>query len=183
MKNVEMILNMTVKEFQTDYSYDIAAVKSLDPNSLMGLSFKPEELGCALFQCNKCPKKEVLGTTCADELLKWLIEDVTINFSNYQTKALRTAKGLLKEELILNGVLGLAGESGECVDIMKKHMFQGHDLDTDKLKDELGDVLWYLAITAKGLGLDLSEIANHNIEKLMRRYPDGFESQKSINRE
>ncbi len=106
-----------------------------------------------------------------------------MDFNKFQELALRTANRLDNDGLVLNGVLGLAGESGECVDIMKKHMFQGHDLDTDKLKDELGDVLWYLAITAKGLGLDLSEVASHNVEKLKRRYPDGFQADRSINRD
>lgn len=76
----------------------------------------------------------------------------------------------------------MCGEAGECIDILKKHEFQGHELNEEKLIDELGDVLWYIAQTAVGLNVDLEEIAQHNVEKLKRRYPEGFSADKSINR-
>ena len=101
----------------------------------------------------------------------------------YQEKALRTANKLTRSELILNGVMGLNGEAGECIDIVKKHLFQGHGLDERKLKDELSDVLWYVAITCEGLGITMDEVMQYNVEKLLRRYPNGFEAEKSINRE
>ena len=75
----------------------------------------------------------------------------------YQEKALRTANKLTRSELILNGVMGLNGEAGECIDLVKKHLFQGHNLDERKLKDELSDVLWYVAITCEGLGITMDE--------------------------
>jgi NTP pyrophosphatase (non-canonical NTP hydrolase) len=78
--------------------------------------------------------------------------------------------------------LGLAGEAGEFADMMKKHVGHGHPLNRDKAKKELGDVLWYLATLADGLGLRLSDVADSNIEKLRARYPDGFSSERSINR-
>jgi NTP pyrophosphatase (non-canonical NTP hydrolase) len=78
---------------------------------------------------------------------------------------------------------GLAGESGEVVDEIKKVIFHGHFADRDRFKKELGDVLWYLTDIATTLGLTLSEIAEHNIEKLEKRYPNGFSSEDSINRE
>ena len=106
-----------------------------------------------------------------------------MDFNEYQNKALRTAGVKEKDGLVLNGVMGLAGESGECIDIMKKHLFQGHELAAAKLLDELGDVLWYIAITAAGLDLTLDEVATYNIEKLNKRYPQGFEAQRSIDRE
>ena len=106
-----------------------------------------------------------------------------IDFNNYQEFAYSLASDKCKEQPILNGVLGLAGESGECADIVKKHLFQGHDLNKEKLLDELGDVLWYIAITAKGLGYSLEDVAQHNIEKLSARYPQGhFRVEDSINR-
>lgn len=106
-----------------------------------------------------------------------------MNFKEYQELALRTANSLNEEDLILNGVLGLSGETGEVADIVKKHLFQGHKLDKSKILDELGDVLWYIAITSKGIGVELEEIAIHNIDKLKKRYPDGFEAERSVNRE
>ncbi len=78
--------------------------------------------------------------------------------------------------------LGLAGESGEVCDLIKKHIGHGHDLDLGKVREELGDVLWYLAGLAEVLGLNLSDIAQTNIAKLARRYPDGFSHEASRNR-
>lgn len=108
---------------------------------------------------------------------------MTIN--DYQRAALRTVnKGKLSDtELLTNGVLGLSGESGECADIVKKHLFQGHELDTDKLANELGDVAWYLAVTAEAIGLDSETVLQMNVEKLYKRYPDGFSAERSIHRE
>lgn len=103
--------------------------------------------------------------------------------NEYQRLALRTAGGDDAEYLLENGVMGLNGEAGECIDIVKKHLFQGHPLDTDKLVDELGDVLWYVAITADGIGVPLEDIMQHNIDKLRKRYPDGFDVERSIHRE
>jgi NTP pyrophosphatase (non-canonical NTP hydrolase) len=80
------------------------------------------------------------------------------------------------------GAMGLAGESGEYVDIVKKMLFHDHGLDTVKMALELGDILWYLAYSAHALNLTLSQIADLNIEKLKRRYPDGFSAERSINR-
>ncbi len=93
--------------------------------------------------------------------------------NEYQDAAYEFASEQGRSNVVLNGVLGLSGESGECADIVKKHLFQGHEMNKDKLKDELGDVLWYVALTAKGLGLTLEDIAQYNIEKLSKRYPTG----------
>lgn len=101
----------------------------------------------------------------------------------YQELALRTARtDLDSTQLLLNGALGLAGESGEVVDDIKKHLFQGHWLDSEAIARELGDVAWYLAIAAHAIGYDLDTILQMNIDKLKARYPDGFDAEKSINR-
>lgn len=103
--------------------------------------------------------------------------------SEYQAAAMRTAGTKNPMELLVNGVMGLAGESGECVDMVKKHLFQGHDLDREHLMLELGDVCWYLAITAQALDYDLGEVFEANIAKLRARYPIGFDAERSRNRE
>ena len=84
---------------------------------------------------------------------------------------------------ILQGLMGLNGEAGECIDVLKKVLFQGHDLNRERLASELGDVAWYLAISADALGYDLETIFRKNIEKLDKRYPKGFDPEKSVNRE
>ena len=106
-----------------------------------------------------------------------------MNANDYQVKAMRTANEIDSDKLLLNGVLGLTGETGEVADILKKHLFQGHDLDKKHMAEELGDVCWYLAITSRALGYDLNEIMELNISKLELRYPNGFDANKSINRE
>lgn len=104
--------------------------------------------------------------------------------NEYQDAAYEFASEQGRNNAVLNGVLGLSGESGECADIVKKHLFQGHEMNKDKLKDELGDVLWYVALTAKGLGLTLEDIAQYNIEKLSKRYPTGhFRAEDSRHRQ
>lgn len=83
---------------------------------------------------------------------------------------------------VLEGVSGLCGESGECNDLVKKSLFQGHILDTEELARELGDVAWYLAITANAIGYSLETIFWMNIDKLKLRYPEGFDPEMSIHR-
>ncbi|MFI5261387.1 MAG: nucleoside triphosphate pyrophosphohydrolase family protein [Candidatus Limnocylindrales bacterium] len=79
--------------------------------------------------------------------------------------------------------LGLAGEAGEFADQVKKYVAQGHALDRDRLVDEAGDILWYVAKAARALGISLDEIAARNVAKLAARYPDGFAAQRSIGRD
>lgn len=108
-----------------------------------------------------------------------------MTLNEYQKTAMRTASGVTaacEDNLLLNGVMGLNGEAGECIDMVKKMLFQGHELDNEHMAKELGDCLWYLAVAAEGIGYDLDSVAQMNIDKLMKRYPDGFDSEKSKNR-
>ena len=116
-------------------------------------------------------------------LLSNVIDDIPLTGPEFQALAMRTASGLDADGLILNGVMGLNGEAGECIDIVKKHLFQGHRLDEAKLIDELSDVLWYAAIICEGLGVTLDDVMRHNVEKLQKRYPNGFSAERSIHRE
>lgn len=115
------------------------------------------------------------------ELVTRAAEPLSAN--EYQKKAMLTLNpALSKQDVLLNGVMGLCGESGECIDLVKKHLHQGHELDWEKLCKELGDVAWYLAETAYALDLSLEEVLRGNLQKLKKRYPQGFDSEKSINR-
>ncbi|MBQ3761070.1 MAG: nucleoside triphosphate pyrophosphohydrolase family protein [Clostridia bacterium] len=106
---------------------------------------------------------------------------MTIN--EYQMLAMTTAnKELSSTQMLENGVMGLCGEAGEAIDLVKKHLFHGHELKRDELIKELGDVAWYLAESCAALGVELEEVLTLNIEKLKKRYPEGFDKQRSINR-
>ena len=101
--------------------------------------------------------------------------------NEYQALAMRTLNPeLTEQEILLNAVMGLCGESGEVIDHVKKHLCHGHALNKEALVKELGDVAWYLAEAATALGVSLEDILKGNIEKLKRRYPEGFSTEASI---
>jgi NTP pyrophosphatase (non-canonical NTP hydrolase) len=109
-------------------------------------------------------------------------ERLTLNA--YQTLANRSAgAGGDGEKRLIVSALGLAGEAGEFANLVKKMTAHGHPFDPEALMNELGDVLWYLAEAATATGLSLEEIASQNVDKLLKRYPDGFSQEKSRNRQ
>ncbi len=106
---------------------------------------------------------------------------MTIN--EYQKLAMTTLNPKLsRKDVLINGVMGLCGESGEAIDIVKKWLAQGHALDREKLAKELGDIAWYLAETAWALDIPLEDILQGNIDKLKKRYPEGFDTERSLQR-
>ena len=106
-----------------------------------------------------------------------------MTLNEYQQLALTTLNPALnKKDVLINGVMGLCGESGEAIDIVKRHLAQGHELDREHLIKELGDVVWYLAETAFALDVSLEEVCQRNIDKLKARYPEGFSAERSIHR-
>lgn len=103
-----------------------------------------------------------------------------MQINEYQALAMRTAN---PECLNLSNVgLGIAGEAGEVADAIKKHLHHGHDLDRDGLIKELGDVAWYIALGCTALEIDMETVLQRNIDKLKARYPEGFDSERSIHR-
>jgi len=101
----------------------------------------------------------------------------------YQALAKRSAgAGGEGDRRLMVAALGLAGEAGEFANLVKKMTAHGHPLDPEALKDELGDVLWYLAEAATAAGLSLDDIGQENVDKLLKRYPEGFSQEKSIHR-
>lgn len=98
-----------------------------------------------------------------------------MNFNEYQDGCFRTAnRGLSEKDCQLNWATGLAGETGEYCELIKKHYFHGKPLDRESIKKELGDILWYLTSAATTNGFSLEEIAQTNLDKLKARYPDKF---------
>jgi NTP pyrophosphatase (non-canonical NTP hydrolase) len=102
-----------------------------------------------------------------------------MNFLEYQEAVFRTMNTKISwREGMCNFLMGLAGEVGEVTEPVKKHLFHGKPLDLDKIKTELGDVLWYLTATADLMGFSLEDIAQKNADKLMARYPNGFNAKR-----
>ena len=108
-----------------------------------------------------------------------------MTLNEYQQLALRTANPGIRKGLPiqLNWALGVCGEAGEAAEIVKKHFYHGHPIDYDKLEEEIGDILWNLTALANSFNFTLEQIASHNVEKLKGRYPEGFNEERSRNRD
>ena len=106
-----------------------------------------------------------------------------MDLNEYQQLAARTlGRDRTPEQQLANAALGLAGEAGEVADTIKKHLYHKHPLDRDAMVKELGDVMWYVAAMATVLDVELDEIGGRNIDKLRKRYPEGFSFERSLNR-
>jgi NTP pyrophosphatase (non-canonical NTP hydrolase) len=106
-----------------------------------------------------------------------------MQFDEYQDLAGRTSPPDRPAlEKLTNGALGLGGEAGEVVEIVKKHRYHGHALDADAVAKELGDVLWYVAEICTATGLSMGDVARKNVDKLRDRYPEGFSENRSRER-
>lgn len=103
-----------------------------------------------------------------------------MTLNEYQELANRTRN---QSELeVLNYTLGLAGETGEFVEAIKKMLFHGHHTPPEKIKEELGDILWYVATLTSIFDFELSDVGDFNIKKLAKRYPEKFSTEHSENR-
>ena len=102
-----------------------------------------------------------------------------MNLNDYQQLALRTAAPASDNMNLVHAALGLAGEAGEFADASKRAIIYGRPLDEANLKEEIGDLLWYCALAAHASGSTLAELAEQNIAKLKRRYPEKFTTQLS----
>ena len=103
-----------------------------------------------------------------------------MEFVEYQEEASKTIpENMTNDEIIDNAVYGIIGEVGELIDIIKKYKFQGHALNKEHAKLELGDILWYVNEMAVGLGVDLEDVAWTNVKKIRARYGEKFDTLKS----
>lgn len=102
-------------------------------------------------------------------------EHSTMTINEYQALALRTESRITTDPVpyirVLEGLMGLNGEAGEAIDLMKKVQFQGHEFDREHMAKELG-----------AIGYDLESILQMNVDKLRTRYPDGFSTEQSLHR-
>ena len=106
-----------------------------------------------------------------------------MNLDDYQQAAARTMNPALdRERRLVDAAAGLAEEAGEVIGHVRKAVYVGHPLDREHMVKELGDALWCIAALATTLDVPLDEIASANLEKLRRRFPDGFSSEASLRR-
>ena len=105
-----------------------------------------------------------------------------MNANNYQKLASRTIPPLLLEdEEAMHALHGMVGEIGEIHSIFQKK-YQGHNLDTDHIRKELGDLMWFIAEFCTAMKWNMCEVMQENIDKLIARYPDGFNTNQSLHR-
>lgn len=97
-----------------------------------------------------------------------------MNFNEYQAAAIRTAKPGDVSFNLMHAAMGLAGEAGEFVDAIKKHLVYGKPLDLANAKEEIGDLMWFVALACQTLQVSMEDIAKQNIAKLATRYPDAY---------
>ena len=114
-------------------------------------------------------------------------ENVNVPVKNdldvFQEEALRSMRNDLPYEAICSNMcMGLAGETGETVDIFKKHIYQGKDLDICDVIEEIGDILWYIANLCNVNKITMKECMESNVEKLRKRYPNGFSIKDALER-
>jgi NTP pyrophosphatase (non-canonical NTP hydrolase) len=107
-----------------------------------------------------------------------------VTLDEYELAAARTMNAaLIERERLLDAAAGLAEEAGEVLGHVRKHLYQDHPLDRQRLTKELGDALWCLTIAARSAGIALEDVARANVEKLRQRYPDGYSNERSQRRE
>lgn len=106
-----------------------------------------------------------------------------MTLDEYQQSAARTANtSLAGDARLVDAAAGLAEEAGEILGIVRKHVYMRHDLDRERILAELGDALWCLSAVAGAVGVTLGEVAESNLAKLRRRYPDGYSDEASRSR-
>ena len=106
-----------------------------------------------------------------------------MDFREYQALARRTQnKELMPVERRLHALHGMSAEVGEIHSIFQK-FYQGHPIKYDELKAELGDLMWFIAELCDVISADMDEVAQGNIDKLTKRFPEGFDAERSVHRD
>lgn len=115
-----------------------------------------------------------------------------IDSSNYVKNATNTEAPITGDMVVrfsksenirlLHAGIGMATESGEFLDMLKKHLYYGKPLDKVNLAEEVGDLMWYCALAMDALGIDFNQVLETNIKKLAARYPEKFTEFDAENR-
>lgn len=189
--DIREIIPVQAKTKNQTNTYRDAIVAMIDRQRAKGLEKYGQTLedNTTLTNCQRIEhaQEELVDALQYLEHLKQTQAD-RLTANDFQRAAMRTVSEENRDKFdghgpLLDAALGLGGEAGECLDIVKKALFQGHELDREHLIEELGDVAWYLAFFCDVLHLTLEEVLQANIDKLKARYPDGFDKARSINRE
>lgn len=116
-----------------------------------------------------------------------------IDSSNYVENVLRTDAPVTDELLkrliepqtvrLLHAAMGMSTEAGELLDMLKKHIFYGRDLDLVNAGEEVGDNQWYVGLAIDVMRTTMNDILTMNIEKLRLRYPEKFTESDAVNRD
>lgn len=101
-------------------------------------------------------------------------------FDTYQQLAMRTAKAMSREHNLIHAALGLTGEAGEFADCIKKNFVYGRELDRENAAEELGDILWFVALACDTLGVSMVDVASQNLAKLRKRYPTVYQDELAV---
>ena len=113
-----------------------------------------------------------------------ITDDTPLTLAEYERRAARTVNPSLdRDRRLLDAAAGLAEEAGETLGLVRKHLFMNHDLDVARMTVELGDALWCLTAVAGALGVSLEDVAEANLQKLGRRYPEGYSDEASVDRQ
>ena len=104
-------------------------------------------------------------------------------FEEYTSFVLSVASQKTSESRIQQGIIGAATETGELLDALKKYMFQGRPIDVTNIKEECGDLWFYMTELMAAVDTNIFEVMKMNVAKLKQRYPDGFNTQKSVDRD
>jgi len=113
-----------------------------------------------------------------------------MKFEDYLASVKRTCAGnvhdinvrFMNDVNLVHGAIGISTEAGEILDAVKKHVFYGKPIDPINMKEELGDVLWYMALIAEHCGFTFDEAMQSNVSKLQKRFPEKFTEDQAINR-
>lgn len=107
-----------------------------------------------------------------------------MNYEDYKNGALRTMPNLGNDfDNMLHMALGMSTEAGEILDTFKKTLAYGKELDVVNIKEEVGDIMWYLSNLLSIMNIDFEDVLETNANKLLARYPDGFSKDKALNRD
>lgn len=176
-------LEAVKKLFRSNFEYE--SEEDLDNQIITGCC--PSDFGFWDALAPACAANADLENSCSDCWRCLVMNTFCFLINEYEVQAMRTlnpeVEKMGKTALLDEALKGLAGEAGEALDILKKHQYQGHELDERSVISELGDAAWYLAEAAYALGIPLSKILNRNLDKLKRRYPNGFEVERSVKRD